>query len=377
MASEPLRFIASHDDMIQLCGTDEPLAVRLRSNMNEASSRPITFDPYMCAASNPDIVSNKKHDIWTNKKLSRSKRGLDSFDAKKFTVLFINMKKQFSKEADIAEPLRDGFDAYAYLMAYEDDIKALYGKRDLTKLQMAALYFIEVNKPTVELDYYKYIASHDDLVKGAVAGNPGKPWDEWIPEVGKAHYESSGKEEILGGHRQVLDFFNPTKYIATYADVQDGFKNEDGSINEQALAVAYITIGAESGLVRDGFNHLSFLANYPELIESDIYVNGNVKDGINPVKVAKLWLEKVKQGVVDLSRFDAVDFKETAGLAEEACAFKAFVELKVHMYARKVKKQAKLGYRLTHKLCSSAKLSKRKDAPVEEPVAESEPVVHN
>ena len=386
MASELLRFIASHDDVIKLCGPDESLADRLRSSFSEASSRPVTFDPIMCAASNPELLSNSmksgsRVDIWTNpKKENASKRGFDRFDQTKFTNNFIKLMTKHFESPEVNEaPPRSGFDAYAYLMEYEDEIMALYGNRELSKLQMAALHYIEINKPEVELDYFKYIATYDDLVQGTVAGNPGKGWAEWIPEVGKMHYDSSGKIEIAAGTRPVVEFFNATKYMATYPQVQDNFKNKDGSVNEQDVAAAYITLGAQSGLVRDGFAPTVFLANYPEHIESDIYVNGNPKDGVSAVKVAMLWLQTVKEGAVDLTRFDAVDFKETAGLADDVCAFKSFVELKTKSYMKTLKKQAKFSFRLGKMLCGSKKLANRKNAPKEapEPVAESEPVVLN
>ena len=53
-----------------------------------------------------------------------------------------------------------------------------------------------------------------NLVLGTLSANTeGKPWEEYIPVVGKLHYESIGREEIRLGSRPLLDFFDSTKYI--------------------------------------------------------------------------------------------------------------------------------------------------------------------
>ena len=355
MASESLRFIASYDDTIKFCGTNESLASRFRDSFAEAQGRSVTFDPVMAAASNPELLTNKTADIWNKK------RKIGAFDATKFTKLFIkHMLAHFedptNESGEGVPPLvRSGFDAYAYLMAYESEIVGLYGKKEMSKLQMAALHFVEVGSEPVELDYVKYIASYDDLVLGTVSGNTeSKPWEEFVPALGKWHYEECGRNEIMTGMRPVTEFFDGVKYIATYSAAQDAFKNEDGSVNETQAAIAYIAFGAQNGLVRNGFNHNLYLANYPELIEQDIYVNNEV----SPVKVAKIWLERVKEGV-DLSQFDALDFKETAGLEESADVFKSYVDLKVGEYMKLLKKQSKLMNRFTSKICKVPKFCKK------------------
>ena len=101
---------------------------------------------------------NKKNDVWT-KKGSHAKRGLNNFDQLKFCKLFINKLKLHMEDSEKNPPLnRNGFDAYAYLMAYEEDILALYQSEELSKLQKAALHFVEVGREEVELDYLRYRA---------------------------------------------------------------------------------------------------------------------------------------------------------------------------------------------------------------------------
>ena len=358
-----MRFIASYDDMIKFCGTDESLAGRFMSVFAEAQGRVTTFDPIMVAASNPTILESKA-DIWGGKS---KKRKVGAFDDAKFTKLFVKTMQKHLENPEKHEPLlRSGFDAYAYLMAHEEDIMALYGSKEgLGKLQMAALHYVETDGEVVDLDYVKYIASHDDLIMGTLAGNPGgvQPWEEFIPAIGKMHYDAAGRVEIHNGTRPVTDFFSGVNYIATYSGVQDEFKNPDGSIDETKAAIAYIVYGAPNGLVRNGFHPNVFLANYPELVHEDIYINNEV----NPLKVAKLWLEKVKEGI-DLSKFDPLDFKETSGLDETVDAFKAYVDLKVAEYRKLVKKQSKLLYRL----CQAPRVKAPK-APEPEPEPEPEP----
>lgn len=372
MVLEQLKFIASFEDVIRFCGTDTKLAERYQSIFAEAQGRVSTFDPIMAAASNPEVLANKKNDLWT-KKGSPAKRGLGMFDEEKFTKFFITTLKAHLEAPDKKPPIcKSGFDAYAYLMAYEEEIMALYGSKELTKLQKAALHFVEVGKEEVELDYLRYIASYDDLVLGTLSLNvEGKPWEEFIPDTGKWHYENAGRHEIMSGVRPVLDFFDATKYIATYSQVQDLFKNEEGTLDEDKAAVAFITTGSTSGFVRNGFNHNVYLANYPELLEEDIYVNKE----ISPVKVAKLWLQRVAEGV-DLTKFDALDFKESNGLDENVDVFAKYVETKKDEYMKMLKKRSKLLNRLGAAFCvrpSFSVTSKKPKAPKkEEPKEEPE-----
>jgi hypothetical protein len=348
MALEQLKFIASYDDVVRFCGADVILAEKFQTVFAEAQGRSTSFDPIMAAASNPEMLSNKKNDLWT-KKGSQAKRGLNNFDQEKFTKSFIKKLKLHldDPEKNINVVNRSGFDAYAYLMAYEEDILALYTSDSLSKLQKAALHFIEVNKEEVELDYLRYVASYDDLVLGTLSSNiEGKSWEEFIPEIGKNHYESCGRNELMSGRRHVIDFFDATKYLATYPQALDSFTKESGSLDAEKAAIAYITMGASSGLVRSAFNHNVYLANYPEILEEDIYVNKQ----ISPIKVAKIWLERFKDGV-DLNKFDAVDYRESNGLEEAVDVYSRFVNSKKEEYMKMMKKRSKLLYRLGSSMC--------------------------
>ena len=347
MSLETLKFIASYDDIIRFCGIDVSLADRYQNVFAESQGRKTVFDPILAAASNPEVLKNKKNDIWT-KKGSHAKRGLNNFDQLKFCKLFINKLKLHMEDSEKNPPLnRNGFDAYAYLMAYEEDILALYQSEELSKLQKAALHFVEVGREEVELDYLRYIASYDDLVLGTLSANTeGKPWEEYIPVVGKLHYESIGREEIRLGSRPLLDFFDSTKYIASYPQAIDLFTKESGSIDAEKAALAYITIGSSSGCVRSAFNHNVYLANYPEILEEDIYVNKE----ISPIKVAKIWLDRFKDGV-DLSKFDAVDYRESNGLEETVDVYSRFVNARKLEYMKMLKKRSKLLYRLASSVC--------------------------
>ena len=350
--SEELKFIASYDDTIQFCGTDEELGTRFKTIFAEAQGRAVNFDPMYVAASNVDSLVSV--DIWTNPKTGKkAKQGFGNFDASKFTKYFIQTQKAHleSPEENTAL-LRMGFDAYAYLMAHEEEIVAMYGKcEDLSKLQMASLHYVEMRGEIVELDYVRYIATYDDLVLGAVSSKPwDQTWEQWLPIVGQTHYTTAGLMEIVMGVRPVVQFFDATKYIATHAEAADAFKNEDGSLNETAAAIAFITFGAFNGLSRDAFQPNVFLANYPELLAEDIYIN----DEISTVKVAKIWLEKFKDGVV-LDKFDPVDFKEVMGLDELTDPFTSFVTSKLGEYRKMLKKQASTWWKMTH-TCGAGQL---------------------
>jgi hypothetical protein len=326
-----LLFIASADDTIQFCGLDEELAARFKKMFG--GDRKITFDPYISLASNKDIISD--NDLFSKKRKS-FKRQFGSFDINKYTKYFITTKAAHLEDSEKPDILRDGFDAYSYYMKYEEDINTMYSKHEgLSKLQKAALHFIEIGNEEVDLDYVKYVASHDDILIGAVHSKPDdKSWEEWVPAVGKLHYETTGMKEIHEGIRPTTEFFNATKYAATYPAAADVFKDESGLVDEKKAALGYITVGAFNGFVRNGFNPFVYLANYPQLIKEDIYVN----DQVNIGKVAKLWLDNFKNGI-KLDKFDPKDYIESMNLEASTDAYKAYVDAKVTEYKSFLQKQ--------------------------------------
>ena len=84
--SKLLKYIASHDDLIKLVGTDLKIAEKHQKIYGD--ERIITFNPYISAASNPEVLANKKIDLWT-KTGQRSKRKHGRFDQDKWSVYFI------------------------------------------------------------------------------------------------------------------------------------------------------------------------------------------------------------------------------------------------------------------------------------------------
>ena len=373
-----LRFIASYDDTVQFCGVDESLGERYQTIFAESQGRVSTFDPIMSAAANMEAGVLDKVDVWTRvggSSFKAAKRGFGTFDSVKYTKYFIETQKAHLENPEESSGLlRTGFDAYSYLMAHEEEILAMYKDSEMSLLQKAALHYVEMNGEIAELDYVRYIASYDDLVLGSVSGRPfDQTWEQWLPTVGKWHYENVGRAEIESGIRAVTPFFDAVKYIASYAGVQDSFKNEDGSFDETKCAIAFITFGAFNGLTRDGFQPNVFLANYPEVLAEDIYVNGE----ISTVKVAKIWLERFKDGIT-LDKFDPVDFKEVMGLDEATDPFTSFVQAKSKEYKRLLQKQGKMFYKMTH-MCRGmdpmtllAKPLKSKSKKVSKPEPEPE-----
>ena len=80
--SDNNRLLASHDDLLKLCGSDAGLAKKYCDIMDP---RKINFDPYFSCASNPDLLP-KGHFFTKNKR--DCKRSLNSFDADKYTKYF-------------------------------------------------------------------------------------------------------------------------------------------------------------------------------------------------------------------------------------------------------------------------------------------------
>ena len=405
-----LRLIASYDDLIQLCGFDTVLAEKFTSIME---TREEIFDPILSCASNPDLLV-KGH--FFTRKGKECKRSLHTFDPNKYTKLFIKLKsaqltlEKLARSEEVVETeaeteeeieaenkqtieieneskdkcksklvvnvVRSGFDAYAYLMKYEKEINELYSeKSDLSKLQKAALYFIESGSQECDIDPLKYVASYDDLSLSSMENKPeDKDVKDWLPECGNWHYEHIGRQEILSGHRSVNEFFDATKYIASYPETYDAFKSEDGTLNEIAATIAWISFGISNGLTRNQFSPMVYLANNPDLCKEDIYSNKKVDEN----KVAKKWLDNFSKGI-ELSNFDVEDFKESNELKDDEDPFKIFVERKIVEFQKELKKSnsplKKLG-KLVPGLpklnissmfsCGSSAMKKTVDSPVEE-----------
>lgn len=327
-----LALIASHDDLIKLCGTDTTLADKFSTVF--PTFVPV-FDPAISLASNPDALSGA---FWTNKRGISCKRGAGTFNVEKYTKFFIETKKAHLEDPENKPDIeRFGYDCYAYLMAYEEDILETYLNRDdLNKLQKAALHKVEVGLEDKPLDFLKYVATYDDLVFMA---NSTKPFNQ-TPEayskfMGEMQYNTAGKAEIHLGLRPLVDFFDAVKYIASYPTTFNSFKDpQSGKVDEDKATLAYITIGAASGLPRNAFSPFIYLANNPDIVKEDIYVN----DQISEKKVASVWLDKFGSGV-DLTKFDLDDFKEQNKLDDNEDPFKAFVNIKLKEYKSELKRQ--------------------------------------
>ena len=350
--TEELRFIASYNDIIDFCETDIVMANRFRNTFAEAQAREVTFNPVLSAASNPELLT-KKHDFWT-KQNDPSKRGIGTFDENKYTRFFItHMKKHLKKPEKYDAIARTGFDPYGHLMEFEEEINSFYHDSTYSKLDLAALHFVETGKEAPEVDYLKYVASYDDVTEALK--------DEAVDsiyELGKTHYNTIGLPELLKGTREVTEFFDSDKYIASYAHVADNFKNEDGTLDEHSATIAYITWGASNGLSRNLFMPYVYVANYIDLIKEDIFINGE----ISFKKVAKIWLNKFKDGIL-LDKFDAHDFKETMELGEEEDPYKVFVLKKITEYKKQLARENSCFYKLGKLLCASK--PKVKETPEE------------
>tara|TARA_B100001094_G_scaffold50362_1_gene45852 strand:+ start:561 stop:1688 length:1128 start_codon:yes stop_codon:yes gene_type:complete len=333
MTLETLTYIASDDSRIKLLTTDVALGDKHKSVYGGET----TFDPVISAASNPELLADSKNDFWTKYKpnmrmSSKSKRKFGRFDKEKFTKYFINTKGAYlDDEENKPDIARTGFDAYSYLMAYENDILKLYTDEEMSKLEKAALHFIEFGNEIVDLDYLKYIASHDDLIVNAVESLEEKPEDieqvDWLKDFGKKQYETDGRTEIEAGSRTISDFFDPVMYAASYPAVKDMLMNAEGVLDEGVTTITYILHGFGQGLKRNVFAPFLYLANYPEMVKEDVYD----KKSLDPRKVAKVWLTNWTPEI-QLDKFDVDTFVLSKGLEEGVDGFRVYVEEKVDEY---------------------------------------------
>ena len=339
MTLETLTYIASDDSRIKLLSTDVALADKHKTVYGGET----TFDPIISAASNPELLADSKNDFWTKYKpgmrmSSKSKRKFGRFDKEKFTKYFITTKAAYLEDEENKPDIaRTGFDAYAYLMANNNDILKLYTDEDTSKLEKAALHFIEFGNDIVDLDYIKYIASYDDLIIDAVASLENKPTDieevDWFKEIGKKQYESHGRQQIETGDRIITDFFDPVMYAASYPAVKDIFLTAEGAVDDVVTTIAYIVHGFGQGLNRNIFVPFLYLANYPEMVKEDVYDKKN----LDPRKVAKVWLANWTPEI-ELDKFDLDTFVLSKGLEEGVDGFRIFVEEKVNEHMKSLKK---------------------------------------
>lgn len=334
--------VASHDDIIKFCRTDLLLAKRFIEHYPEGrGSGNNTFDPIRSAAANFDWLNSIN--VWSYKG-SLCKRNINRFDSELYTKEFIKARLAWLDDPEKnREPLRTGFDSYSHLMAYENDINVIYADKELDLLTKADLHKIETKSEDVKLDYVKYLASYDDLIKIALDTKPeDKTWEEWIPEMGETHYRSIGKKEILCRKREVTPFFNSEKYIASYSDAITHLLDEDGTIDDTKVAIIYITFGFKSGLQRSSFEPYKVISENPSLVNEDIYINKVV----DTVKVAKAWIQRVKDGKETEVQFNPVSYLQENELEESSDAYKVFVEAKVQERLKQLRKEASLFWRM-------------------------------
>ena len=377
--TESLLYIASHDDLVRIVGTDEKLAERVKVVYPD---RETTFDPILSAASNPELLDTI--DVYTKytsslRSYSKSKRKFGRFDKVKWIKYFIEARSKFLDDENSEEIKRTGFDSFAYLMKYETEIKEFYSGEyysDLSDLQKAALHFIEIGKDLVDVDYLKYLATYDDLALGAVSSLEVKPSDveteDWLKTIAKDHYTSKGQAEIESGARPIIPFFDPIMYVATHAAAKDVLLTAEGIVDEVKAAISCITFGIPQGLLKNAFAPFVYLSNYPELLKDDILENGK----INPRKVAQIWLTNWTPDLT-LNKFDAGTFSLSKGLEEGTDAFETFVKEKVTELAKNTAKSSSIfkipKFLLPKFSCASApKILEPEAEPEKEPEPEPE-----
>ena len=346
---DALVCLASNEKLLKLCGMDLKLVERYRKSFPDEELS-MSFDPIMVAPNNLNMCSGFK--------------GKGNFDLNKFTRSFLHSRLNFLNGKKGAEdPPTKGFDSFAYFMNYEDEILALYPEEDLSKLQKACIHFVEFRKDIKEPDYLKYLASFDDIIKPTLKMMPDDVVPaEWLITTAKDHYETLGKNEILSGIRKIPELFDPYIYIASYAGTKDLFWNtENDCLNESSATVAFLITGFSSNLKRDLFTPDVYLANYPENLMEDIFVEGV----ISKRKVAKVWLKKFPEETT-LSKFDPMSFAEVHGIEDPFKSCSSFVGYQADKYKRTVKKNSKFFNRLLSLVSCSSNINRKAIVPPEE-----------
>jgi len=342
-----LEYIASYDDLIQFCGSDQELGKKHKNVFSEKESRVISFNPFISCASNKSLLNDI--DVWKNVKAG-SKKG--RFDPEKYTTYYIKTRREHLEDTEKPDLKKNGFDPFAYLMAYEEDIKHTYKDSTATLIQKATLHFIEIGFDEKPIDYLRYMATYKDIILAAYTSQPPDiDVEDWMVKFSEYNYINTGKDEIIAGTRKVDFIFDPTKYVATYIPTKDAFTNPvTGVIDEKAVTLAYITVGASNGLHPDLFNPFVFLSNYPELVNDDIYIK-DARDGeISTKKLSKIWIDKFPHNI-DLTRFDMSTFKVNHKIGDDIEAFRMNAIMLIKKHQKEIKRAKTLYFKIMQMFC--------------------------
>jgi serralysin len=248
---DPLRYIASYSDLIQVYGAD-PVSGRWHwVHYGQAEGRdPFRFNPFFYGASNPDLIPlfGSYYTAYTDHYIRQgfaAGRSTTSFDYLGYSASNSDLLVTFGTNASaLAQHYIDfgynegrsfnRFDPYLY-GASNPDVAAAFGDDRAALLGHYINYGFYEGRPTSGFDPIQYVAANKDLL---LLGYQNYP-DEAL-----RHYLQTGADE-----GRPTDF-DERAYILTYSDLA-----ANALTDEQALS-HWMNVGVHEGRVGDAlFGH--------------------------------------------------------------------------------------------------------------------------
>ena len=282
-----LKYIASYDDVINICGKDLYLAQKHQAEQ----SREIIFDPALFLASNKTILekcytkrNNKIYKFNGQEYTILRKNKIDKVVEDQLINLFIDsslINKCFK---------RDGFKTEEYYAQFFEEINIYFDQEQAN----VALFYAECgfwNKLEMKpINYLQYIASVPELM--------------CMDNIQAIHYFF--QKGVLQKHKLS---FNPHLYVASNWPLLKDFIGPNNCVYENRAIKHYISIGYQKGFKYDTFNHWDYLANNIKKIDELCIDNNGKYDyniiNITPSKTAKIFL---KYKGLNENTFDPVSF---------------------------------------------------------------------
>jgi hypothetical protein len=243
---DPLRYIASYPDLIQVFGAD-PVAGRWHwVHFGQAEGRdPFRFNPFLYGASNPDLIGafGSYYTAYTDHYIRQgyaAGRPTSSFDYLGYSASNADLVVVFGTNANgLAQHYIDfGFkegrsfsrvDGFLY-GASNPDVAAAVGDDRAQLLGHYINYGFYERRPTSGFDPVQYVAANRDLLQFGYLNHPNEALH---------HYLKTGADE-----GRPTDF-DERAYLLTYQDLAALHLTEAQALNH------WVTIGAGAGRAGD------------------------------------------------------------------------------------------------------------------------------
>ncbi|MFN9872611.1 MAG: hypothetical protein ACK55E_14395, partial [Cyanobacteriota bacterium] len=264
-AFDPAQYLAGNDVLLSRFGADTAAATRQYISEGFAAATPAdAFDEFRYLASNPGLIpayrsrpADAAQQYLNTGRFNGSSR--TAFDPLRYIASHPDLINAFGASATSGswhyvnwgstEGRRiDAFDPAQYL-AGNDALIARFGSDTAAATRHYINEGFAAGTPADAFDEFRYLASNPDLISNYRSR----------PAEAAQQYLSTGR--FNGSSRNAFD---PLQYIASYPDLIQAF-----GANAFAGSWHYVLWGSSEGRLSDRFDEVGYLAIHPELIGSD------------------------------------------------------------------------------------------------------------